>query len=123
VGDPERRLKGTAVGNVREAIYALLGSLGSRVSWALLRCASSIDRSFPEKALAMVGERAPAALRDFLADKATDLAVSVVMATLDSEGIAHCYGCPQRFGLRKWEGRWACIKHSQQEVKAAAAVR
>ena len=46
-------------------------------------------------------------------EKATEMGVRATMAILDQERIAHCWRCPERFGLRKMEDRagYSCGRH------------
>jgi hypothetical protein len=71
--------------------------------------------------LKFIGMYGKELLVNFVMERASEVAVGVTMAILDREGIAHCYQCPQRFGLRKvGSNRYACLHHTQ-EVKAAIA--
>lgn len=91
---------------------------------ALLWAAAKVDGHFAEYAMVIVAKRSPEALRRFIQERASGMAVGITMSILDREGISHCSHCPQRFGLRKSAkgGRYVCLKHSQEEARAEVAL-
>jgi hypothetical protein len=57
--------------------------------------------------------------QDMALEKANELSVYKVQEILDREGFAHCFACPERFGLRLVDGRRVCTKHLPMLRKVA----
>jgi len=99
-------------------LRGLLSPASSLLSRACLALAAWIDEEFPSKALLLIARREPAVLQKYVTEQATTLAAAIMMKMMDQEGLAHCALCPQRFSLRRIDGRYACLNHSK-EVGAA----
>lgn len=71
--------------------------------------------------ITFVAKQCPEIMHTYITEKASELSVRITMATLDKERIAHCYRCPQRFGIRKvGVGRYACLQHSEEDKAKSA---
>lgn len=64
--------------------------------------------------LKFVAKNAPETLVSFVAEKANEIAVTLVMQILDNERLAHCKVCPRRAPLRKAADGYRCNLHYQE---------
>lgn len=93
-------------------------------AWLAEKRAQARNRREEKKFLAAVAflqTKRPDLFQQFIAERATDLAFTILMQELDREGIRHCALCPSRQQLHSHNGKHLCGEHYAAQLKAAPA--